>query len=283
MLRLLKLKLFKKFVNSSWLLLGIVAIATLACSSQAIAASPTISHNYQEYRSIPNGSIVSLDTHNSSYVQPANTNNGSRLIGVTLPSNQSLLAIDPNNAEIEVATSGTVTTLVSTLDGNISVGDQVAVSALAGVGMKALPGSQVIGLADASFTSTSNDVTSQTIKDTSGKVHTVVVGYIPVTIAITVVPTGSNGNSGLSSLQKFAQSFTGHITSTARIILALAVAAITLVILAVLIYASIYGSIISIGRNPLAKFAIMRSLASVLRIAVLMIVLAGLVIFLLLY
>ncbi len=46
-----------------------------------------------------------------------------------------------------------------------------------------------------------------------------------------------------------------------------------------LIYASIYGSIVSIGRNPLAKYAVFRTLGSVLGLAALTAAISCLIIF----
>jgi hypothetical protein len=249
----------------------------------AFAASATISRSYQENNPIPSGSIVSIASKDSSHVLSSNTTNGSRLIGVTVSKNQSLLAINSNNLQTQVATSGTVTALVSNLNGNVSQGDQVAISAIAGVGMKAQPGSYVIGLAEASFTSRSSHVTTQTIKQLNGRSKTVEIGYIPVSIDITTVPAGTDGNSQLGGLQQFAKSLTGNVISKTRIILALVIATITLSLVVALVYSSIYGSIISIGRNPLARMDIIKNLMRVLVMTSFLTIIALLIIFFLLH
>jgi hypothetical protein len=269
----------RNFVTSALLALCLLVVGLLGTAA-ANAASATISHSYHTTSSIPTGSIVSLDAGQSNSVQTANTTNGSRIVGVALSSNESLIAVDQNAQELSVATSGTVATLVSTLNGTISVGNQIAVSALSGVGMKATAGSHVIGLAAAAFSSSSAGTTTQTMTDITGKSHTVTVGYIPVTIAIT---TMSGGGPQLNSLQKLVQSLTGHVISTPRIILAIVVAGIALALLVTLVYGSIYGSIISIGRNPLAKYVILRNLTSVLVMASLTTLVAGSIIFFLLH
>ncbi len=235
--------------------------------SPASAASANISHSYSATGNIPNGTIVSLDPQHSGYVELANTSNDSRLLGVALPSDQSLLAVDPNSSKTQVAISGTVDTLVSTVNGNIKVGDQVSVSPFSGVGMEAAPGSRTIGIAQTAFTSSTSQATTERVKDTSGTNQEVKVGYIRLTIAISSKNGGPGTGSQANFLQKVVKSLTGRTISTIRILLSLAVAIISLISLITLIYASIYGSIISIGRNPLAQSAVFRTLASVMSMA----------------
>ncbi|MEK7059425.1 MAG: hypothetical protein AAB971_01570 [Patescibacteria group bacterium] len=255
------------------LLLSIITVLTVlglstAGASTAGASLANISHSYHSSKSIVNGSIVGLDPKKTDYVQAASTKDGSRLLGVAVASNDSLLAVDATADTIQVATSGIVTTLVSTLNGNINVGDQVAVSPFTGVGMKALPGAHVIGLAQTSFTGKSDGATTQEIANKDGKKTKVAIGYIRLTIA---VGTGniSSSEAMLNSLQKIAKALTGRTISTVRVVVALLVALVGLATLVTLIYAAIYGSIISVGRNPLAKYAIFRTLSSVLAMAVL--------------
>jgi hypothetical protein len=244
------------------------------------ASSANISHSYGANGTIKNGSIVSLDPNRSSYVVPANVDNGSQLLGVAVADNDSLIAVDATPSTVQVATSGIASTLVSTLNGDIKVGDQVAVSPFNGVGMKAEPGSRVIGLAQTAFNSGTDGATAETVKTKDGRSQGVKVGYLRVNIAI-----GTNANvltDNLNSLQKVVQSVTGHTVPTARIIISMAVAIIAMLALITLVYASIYGSIVSIGRNPLAKYAVFRTLGSVLGLALLTAVIASLTIFFLL-
>lgn len=245
------------------------------------ASSANISHSYHSTSNIANGSIVSLDPSRSDYVQPANSTNGARLLGVAVASNDSLLAVDATNGDIQVATSGTANVLISTLNGDINVGDRVAVSPFDGIGMEAAPGSYIIGLAQTAFNSGSPGATTQKITDKSGKTTLVKLGYVRLNIAIGT-DNSSGGVSSLNSLQKIAKSLTGHTISTIRVIISLIVAVVALVALITLIYASIYGSIMSVGRNPLAKLAIFRTLGTVMAMAVFLAVTAGITIFLLL-
>lgn len=264
-------RLFVTVVGAALFVLGL---------APAGASSANISHSYQSNATIKNGSIVSLDQNKSNYVVPANVDNGSKLLGVAVAGNDSLIAVDATPGTVQVATTGTASTLVSTLNGDIDVGDQVAVSPFNGVGMKAQAGSKVIGLAQTAFNGHTQGATTEVVKTKDGKQHSVEIGYLSVNIAV-----GTNANvlsDNLNNLQKVVQSVTGHTVPTIRIIISLAVAIIALLALITLVYASIYGSIVSIGRNPLAKYAVFRTLGSVLGLALLTSVIAGLIIFFLL-
>lgn len=245
------------------------------------ASSANISHSYHATSGIPNGSMVSLNASRTDYVELANTGNSSRLLGVAVATNDSLLAVDPTAGAIQVATSGTASTLVSTLTGPIKVGDQIAVSPFNGIGMKATSDSRIIGLAQTAFDGTSSQSVPQDVKDKSGKVTKIEVGYVRLSLGVgTSASVGSSPQ--LNSLQKANKALTGHVVSTARIVISLVVAFVSVLAIVVLIYASIYSSIISIGRNPLAKYAVFRTLSSVLGMAAMTGLVASVIIVLLL-
>jgi len=242
-----------------------VAVSTCAVLSltPASASSANISHAYHSPTAIPNGSLVSLDQQRSDYVQLTNVTNGSRLLGVATASQDSLLAVDASSATVQVATSGTVSVLVSTVNGAIHVGDQVAASPFNGIGMKSEPGAHIIGLAQTSFTATSAGVTTQTVTDKAGQQRKIQIGLLRLSIAVGVDNSGVGGQQ-LNALQRFVKSVTGRTVSTARVVLSLLIALVALLTLITLIYGAIYGSIVSVGRNPLAKHAIFRTLRTVL-------------------
>ncbi len=254
----------------------------LLALSQAGASSANLSHSYHSTTVIPDGSIVNLDDKQTDYVEPANTDNASRLLGVVVAKDDSLLAVDASDSLTQVATSGNANVLVSTLNGSIRVGDKVAVSPINGVGMKSSGGDHIIGLARTAFDTSTSGAVSKDITDKSGNTTRIQVGFVRVAITIGV-DTSAGGGPQLSGLQKLARSLTGHTVSTSRVVISLIITVVAFVSLIVLVYASIYGTIISIGRNPLAKYAVFRSLGSVLGMVVLTASIASLTIFLLLH
>lgn len=259
---------------------GLAGFFILLAAIPVSASSPNISHSYRTSKQIAEGSLVSISHSKQNYIEDANTSNGDRLVGVTVKSDDSLLAFDPDNAKAQVATNGTVNTLVSDLNGDIKVGDQISVSPFNGIGMKAELGTNVVGLAQTTFNKSSPEATSRTVKDKNGVSKEIHVGYVRLSIA--VGETVSTNNPQPNGLQKLVHSLTGRTLSTWRIVLSIAIGIVTAIAIITLIYASIYGGIISIGRNPLAKSIIFRALSSVLSMSIVVALIGGLLIYLLL-
>jgi len=244
------------------------------------ASSANLSKSYNSSSTIQNGSLVSLDADRSDYVEASNVDNVSKLFGVAVDRNTSLLAVDSEPGKAQVATSGTVNVLVSTVNGPVKVGDQITSSPFSGIGMKAEPGVRVIGIAETSFVGTSQDGVTRQVANKNGKKQTIQVGYVRASVAVGT--SASATSEKLSALQKAAKSITGRTISTFRIIASLTVLIFSFLILVTLIYSSIYSGIVSIGRNPLAKYSVFRALGSVMAMAFGIVIIAGIIIFLLL-
>lgn len=252
-------------------LISILALLALLIVPVSVCAA-AISQSYRVDGNPMKGNLVSLGTGKSGTAHLATVANSSGLLGVVVDQNGSLLAINPDDNLVQVAIDGDVPVLVSTSNGNVAKGDLISVSPLSGVGMKAEAGLPVIGRALTSFSTNSSQATIQQVTDKNGKTTTVKIGFVNVDINVN---TSTDTSSSLNALQRLVKSLTGHVIPTARIIVALVVAIVTLVVLTMLIYASIFGSIMSIGRNPLAKTSILRALRSVLLLALLLAVVAG--------
>jgi hypothetical protein len=265
-------------------LLSLLSLLSVLAPAPVAAVSSNVSHSYPVdpgTGNIPIGSLVSLDPAHAGAIELANSTNGQRLLGVVVNSSDSLLAVDVTAGKAQVAISGTADALVSTLNGDIKVGDQVGVSAFNGVGIKAVPNSHVIGLAQTVFGSTSKGAVQEQVKDKNGQSQQITVGFIPVTVAISSNVTPPKGVK-LNILQQIVKSLTGRTISTARIIIALIIASLALIILIDVVHASIYGGLTSIGRNPLAKYAVFRVLVYITVSAGLTTIVAGTIIFFLL-
>lgn len=245
-----------------------------------LAASPNISRSYDSGKSISAGSLVSLDPGRDGYILEANTSNSASLIGVVVDSNESLVAIDPGKSKLQVATSGSALALVSSVNGDVRVGDQIGASPFTGIGMRADQGERIIGLALSDFSSKTKGARSERVVTKSGREQNIYVGLIRVSI---VPGTSSEQQSDkLSALQKAVQSLTGRMIATWRILASLVILTGALILLVTLIYSAIYSGIVSIGRNPLAKYSIFRALGSIAVMSVGVIIVTILSIFLLL-
>ena len=229
-------------------------------AGEAAASSANISHSYFGASNIINGSLVSLDPNRDNYVQAANTSTANQLVGVAVAPNDSLVEIDSETNKVQVATTGVAYALVSDVNGEVKNGDQISVSPFSGIGMKAGSGLRLIGLAQSSLGSTSSNLVTREVTDKNGQKTSIKVGFVKVNIAIGAAQSTSDVQK--NSIQQLATSLTGHSVSMTRIIISSLIAVVSFIALVTLIYTSIYGSIVAIGRNPLAKTSIFRALAS---------------------
>jgi len=260
----------------------VFCLVFIVSSCSVSAADSNISRSYKSIGSIPNGSIVGLNKNQAGYVRMCNSVNNLTPIGVSLSSSESLLAINPNLNNVQVATSGVVNVLASTVNGNIHIGDQISLSPFYGIGMEFQPGIKTIGTAESAFNKTSTDAALESVKDNQGKVHQIYVGFVKIEIGIGNGTENGAGGNQANLLQQIVKDLTGHTISTVRIIIALVVSLIALVSLVTIIYASVYGTLVSVGRNPLAKNAIFRTLGSIMIMSSITVVVACLTIYFLL-
>lgn len=266
------------------LLSGLGLALALISLAPVSASSANISRSYKSTQTIPLGSLVSLDETQSDYVVAANNSNGKLLLGVVVDSNDSLLAVNVSSTTVQIATSGTASVLVSDLGGNIRVGDQIGVSPFDGVGMKLAANSHGIGLAQSTFSADTAGSTTQEVTDKAGTTKKIHVGLARVNVGAGLTSASAQGSQAeLNSLQKIAKSLVGHQVATWRILLSIIIILVAIAALISLTYASIYGSIISVGRNPLGSHSIYKTLRAVLGMVLITAVLAGFMVYMLIH
>ncbi|GAC1369232.1 MAG: hypothetical protein NVSMB39_0810 [Candidatus Saccharimonadales bacterium] len=244
-------------------LLGAAALALLV----AAPALASLSQGYATSSSIATGSLVSLDPKSSGSVVAADLNNAARLFGVVVaPSSASISLSGTGSGQVQVATSGSAPTLVSTAGGDIHVGDYICISPITGVGQKAsASATRVIGTAQADFTSATGGSTKTNITDTAGKKTVVTVGEIPVGISVSSY-TATDGKQNYvvpDWLQNLSNTAAGRSVSPVRIIIAGLLLIVVVISISVLLYSAVRNSIISIGRNPLSKSSVIKSMVTV--------------------
>ncbi len=248
--------------------------------SSAGAATASVSRSYSSASPIEPGNIVSLTTLQSKTVTLANTSNSDNIIGVVVALDDAIIEVDPSETKVQITSSGLANVLVSDVNGDIKIGDKVAVSPFDGLGMKSGTGERIIGLAQSGFDSGSETLTTVDVKDKSGNSKKLRVGRVQINVVIG--NDDAAGDEKLTGLQNFVKSLTGHTVSTFRLLTSLVIGILSLLALLVLVYSAVFGSIISIGRNPLAEGSVFRALRSVLFLAVLVVAVALVFIYLLL-
>jgi hypothetical protein len=266
-----------------FLLAAILLLASnIALPVAALAATgDNISRSFSTSSDLEPGSIVATSASDATEVELASTENQSRLTGVVVAQDSSIVAVDPDNTMVQVASSGQVQVLVSDVNGDIKSGDKIAISPFAGVGMKALVNGHIVGQAVTDFANEDEAAIERTTRDKNGDSRTIKVGYVAVNLALGYDGTVSDEEKA-SGLQAFVRSLTGRTISTPRIIVSIIIMVLTVIVIAVLVYAAIYGSIISIGRNPLAQDSILKALSYALLIAAGAVITALVLIYLLL-
>ena len=272
-------------MKKAYALLLAVSLVVFQLVPTAVAqvddSGQSLSRSYSADKNVPTGSVVALAEESGDNIVLANTSNADRTVGVVVQASESVLEINPGVNRPQVATGGIVRVLVSTAGGEIKSGDKVSVSALSGVAQKSYLGDYVVGFAKDDFTGAESGTQDVELIDESGKTRQFKAGLIEVQLSIGL-ENSLDSAENLNSTQELVKSITGNSTSMPRIIASIVIALLTLIGLSILLYASIYGSIISIGRNPLARASILRGLAVVLVMAGFGVVLALLLIYFLL-
>jgi hypothetical protein len=187
-------------------------------------------------------------------VTAASSNNSNGLLGVVVGSNAATLAVTNTTNEIQVATTGTANLFVNNLNGPINVGDQIAPSPIEGVGMKATVTGKVVGVAQQAFDGKS-PIKTVAVKAKSGGSQTATVGVIPVVVQV-VYYTVPVKTAVPAFLQQFADTVAGKPVALIRLVIGGLILMAALGVAATLLFSAIRGSIIAIGRNPLARSSI---------------------------
>ena len=240
----------------------------VACFSTSASAS-LISQGYAVKSPIPTGALVSISTSDAGTAVITDLKNQDKLFGVAVVSSSSLLSISGGSGEIQVASSGLAPVLVSTEGGAIKRGDHLGVSSIAGVARKATSGSRTIGVAADDFDGTSSGVSKRKL-DTNEGSKEVSLGQIPADIGIgNYQPNGLDTGSVVPTwLQTLSNTVAGKVVSPIRAVVATTILIAAIISVSVLLYGAVRTSIISIGRNPLAKNSVFKGLAQVIIIVV---------------
>jgi hypothetical protein len=170
--------------------------------------------------------------------------------------------------------------LISDANGAVRAGDKITVSPLAGIGMKALGSSEIIGTAQRSLSSTKT-ITEQA-KGKDGNQITVHVGLVPV--AINVVYYSSAPSSGNVSafvppfFQNLANAVAGKSVSPLRVLLGSITLMLGFIAVMVMLYVAVRSGVISLGRNPLAANALRRGMVDVFFAALGVLMITGVIV-----
>ncbi len=238
------------------------------------ALSAAISQGYSAAQKLQPDTLVAINP-GTNQVQAADTTNSNSLLGVVVGNTAASLAINAASNQLQVATTGGTDLFVTDLNGPIKVGDQIAPSPIKGVGMEATQNGKVVGVAQAGFNG-SHAVKTVTITNKAGQKQQVHIGVIPVMVQV-VYFTAPSMSVVPSFLQQFADTVAGKPVAAARLLIVGLILAGAILLVAIVLFSAVRGSIVSIGRNPLAKQSIYRGLfqATAASVAILMVAVGG--------
>jgi len=229
-----------------------------------LASAQSVTRGYGSDQVLQRGMIVGVTKSSADKVEAIDVNHISQILGVVVSSNDAPITVSSDNQHIFVATSGRYDVLVSDQQGAINNSDYITLSSLSGVGMKANENQpSILGRAASSFDGKTNVLSTTVLNDTKGAKITVHISRIPVEISVTRNPLARKSDNTPAFLGQAGRAIAGKSVSAIRLYLSALIFLAGTIIAGSIMYAGIRGSIISIGRNPLSKQSIFRSLFGV--------------------
>ncbi|MEO5627853.1 MAG: hypothetical protein ABIQ89_03115 [Candidatus Saccharimonadales bacterium] len=206
-------------------------------------------------------STQSTDTTVTTQVEKSTIAQASSTLGVVVDPGQDLVTVSTSGDQVYVANSGLVTVYATDINGPVKFGDLLAPSPIAGVLMKANQGSVgILGVAQEDFPSKTAEKVS--VQNESGQ--TVEAKVALVRLNMDVKFSTSNEASGKSLLERIGEAVVRRPVNTTQVVVAMVILTILLLVEGTIIYGAINSSIVSLGRNPLAKRTIMRGLGQII-------------------
>jgi hypothetical protein len=240
---------FRIFVPAA--ILGVFLMGSTAMADNVV-------QGYKSKGDVETGFLVALVKDNPDTVEAVPAGAASRIFGVV---------VDPSGAPLTLNRQVQGPVFVSTERGAIRQGDYLSISSTAGIAAN-VTGSQssIIGQALENFDGKKNAIT---------KVGNAQVGKILVNIDPRKNPIATNDVFVPGFLKTVGQAIAGKPVSAQRIYLSLIFLIAAVALATVLLWASVRGGMIAMGRNPLNRGHILNSMFKVVSAAV-MVFLIGL-------
>ena len=241
-------------------------MALIIISVSFPAAAQNVTPGYASDAVLQRGTVVSLDAEDTAKVVPANRENQERIHGVVVGANDSTFTLSEENEKTFVATVGRFEALVNTEAGIIQPGDFLTVSSISGIVKKAGEFDAFsIGKAIEGFDGNANNISSAQIEDSLGNVNNVQIGRIFVDVSVGTNPLLRPADSSLPEfLERATEAIAGKQVSAVRVYISIFILMAAGAIAGSLLYSGIRSSVISIGRNPLSKESITKSLLQII-------------------
>lgn len=256
-----------------------VSLAALFIVISSVTAVLAVVRGYQSNdQQLSLGMVVELvdDTTTPQIVRRAEQGSQAQIIGVSVQPGSQTLTLGSEQTPVYVQNSGITRVFATDLGQTIRSGDAVVVSPLRGVVQKATGAEKVIvGTATSDFPT--DEAQTQTI-DNNGQQQTVRVAEIDVNLD-NKAGTGQLEQYDDTPLQRLARAVVGKQVSEAQVIIALVIFVVLMITEGSLIYAATTSSIISLGRNPMARKFINREFVRIIMVFVAVLAVGGVAIY----
>lgn len=258
-----RLSLSKIAALMSLILLVIVSYASPLASLSA--QTPAVTQGYGADSVLERGLIVRLSEKDTTKVEALTLGSIDHMHGIVVDANDAPVTLSSEGKKVFVATIGRYEVLVSDQNGPINSGDYITISSLNGVGMKADQDQSVVaGKANDSFNGNDGVISQAQVKKASGGSSPVNLARIQVDIGITRNPLQRTIERGVPEfLRKASTAVADKPVSAIRIYISVAILLVSTIITGSLLYGGVRSGIVAIGRNPLSKKTISRSLLQV--------------------
>ena len=238
-------------------LLAFVGTFLLSVMPLGVFAITTISQGYSSNDTLSIGSLVSTEPGSTDQVTATSSSNVDNLLGIVINDGGSLLTVsNGTDNQVQVATSGVVSALVSDINGAVVKGDHITASPVKGVGMKATGNAKVVGVAQSNPTNSTNK--DQTYTDDKGNKQPLTLGEVTLAVDVSYYYAEPEKTLIPPAIQNIANALAGKTVNSLPIIVSGIIFIVTLIVVVSIIYTMIRSSIVSVGRNPMAQSAVYR-------------------------
>jgi hypothetical protein len=234
----------------------------------SFASADNVVAGYKSKGDLQAGFLVALVKGTQDTVEAVPPDASDRIYGVVIDPSEAPLTLNRQvDGQVFVATTGNYPVLVATERGKIRAGDYLSISSNKGIAAIA-SGSQkaIIGQALETFDGKKNVITS---------IGSVAIGKVLVNIDPRRNPISTNDVFVPGFLRTVGQAVAGKPVTAQRIYLSLIFLIAAVSLATTLLWASVRGGMIAMGRNPLNRGHILNSMFKVVTAAV-MIFLIGL-------
>ncbi len=271
------------FISVNRLLFGLLLLFAgwqfLAGQSQA----QSVTRGYGSDQTLQRGMIVGVSKVDPTKVETVDITNIKNILGVVVSQNDSPITLSDANQKVFVTTAGRYDVLVSDENGNIKPQDYVTLSSVGGIGMRASQDqANIVGRSVGSFDAGSRILSTTVLSDKKGGQKTIHIGRVAVEINISKNPLAKTVDSLPSFLGSASRAIAGKQVSALRVYLSAILFLAGTLVAGTIMYAGVKSGVSAVGRNPLSRHSIFKSLTGVAFLSFLVFLVSAIGVYLLL-